>query len=223
MSQFHTSEFAGLEEKTMAAYESCRRRWERDGTAPPRGEDPMERAIADSWSRSGVPAAFRDVPPALRDSGWAYIHGPVGSGKTWGACRMLRRFIEQTSHEVAPGIFTRPNAHFATAQEYLEVFKSGYDGSSMDRALTLRNCEYLVVDDLGQEVPTQWAVSKLFDLVNHRWSEGKPTVFTSQLPPDAIESRLAVKGGEEQAAAISSRILGSCAVFGLGGADRRIA
>lgn len=222
MSQFNTGEFAELEEAMRAAYESSRRMWEREGAASPPDDDPRERAVAQSWRHSGVPSVFQDVEPALRDSGWAYIHGPVGSGKTLGACRMLRRFIERTSREVVPGVWTRPKAHFTTAQDYLELQKGGYGGSGMDRMLTLRNCEYLVVDDLGQEVPTQWAVSRLFDLVNHRWSEGKVTVFTSQFPPEGIESRLAVQGGEEQAAAISSRILGTCAVYGLGNADRRI-
>lgn len=184
-------------------------------------EDPRAEAIGRSWSRSGVPAIYRDVRPAKKPTGWAYITGPVGSGKTYGAVSMLRRFLEDSARELAPGFWSVPTVEFVTASGYLASVKAGFDGD--DRSGVYRSCACLVVDDLGQEVPTAWACDQLFELVNHRYNADLPTIVTSQFGVGAIASRLAKNGGREQAEAIASRLMGRCHAYRLEGTDRRLA
>lgn len=212
-----------LESVMLEAYGA----WKRDGgrrdrAAATPATDPRVDAVWGAWTSSGVPERCIDLLPCDDPVGWAYVWGPVGSGKTTGACRMLRRYVEERCREIAPGLWSRPRVKFTTAQGYLEDVRAAWQTPEMDRALVNRGCSCLVLDDLGQEPPTEWAVSRIFDLVDHRWSENLPTIVTSQFPLDALEARLARNGGEEQAAAIVSRLVGSCRVVRLDSGDRRL-
>ena len=48
----------------------------------------------------------------------------------------------------------------------------------------------LLIDDLGTERPTEWAVEKLEDLVDDRWLNKKLTVFTTNAPADELSPRV---------------------------------
>uniref|UniRef100_A0A6M3J8P6 Putative DNA replication initiation protein n=3 Tax=viral metagenome TaxID=1070528 RepID=A0A6M3J8P6_9ZZZZ len=48
----------------------------------------------------------------------------------------------------------------------------------------------LILDDLGVEKTSEWVADKLDTLVNHRWLEGKCTVFTTNLAPSQLAPRL---------------------------------
>lgn len=48
----------------------------------------------------------------------------------------------------------------------------------------------LILDDLGVEQSTPWAREKLDTLINHRWLEQKPTVFTTNMAPSQLHPRL---------------------------------
>lgn len=184
----------------------------------------LQQAVIDGMERAGVPKRYRDVKPAVVDLGgrpWAYISGGVGSGKTFLAAQMLCRHLIDGATSAGDGmLWFVPRARFVTASGYLAEVKRGFDGEGS--ASDIRRTSFLVLDDLGQEVPTQWAVAELFDLINFRYSEELPTVITSQFSRGAIARRLAQNGGEEQALAIASRLAEECEVFDLGTDDRRL-
>lgn len=186
--------------------------------------DPRLRAVAASWARADVPVRFRDVEPAEEPAGWAYITGPVGTGKTRGACRLLRRWLLDNARELVPGAFDVPTARFVTAPGYLRELKLAFDGRSTGALHPpIWDVGCLVLDDLGQENPTAWAVGEIFELVNYRDDRGLPIIVTSQFSLDSIARRLAANGGREQAEAIQSRLAGMCRGFKLSGPDRRCA
>lgn len=224
MGEFNTGRFAELEAAMMAAWEASRKaNAERPMSYGEARPDPHTEAIEAAWHRSGVPSLFLDVPDA--DSwGWAYISGPVGVGKSYLAASMLRRFIDETCTDLipqAPGqLWSRPKGYFCSEQEYVEHVKAAFKTSD-DRAIVWRDAELLVLDDLGQERPTEWSVSRLMDLVGHRHERQLPTIFTSQYPLRGIEARLAEGGNAEQAKAIASRLMGVCRAIRLDGQDRR--
>lgn len=175
------------------------------------------------WRAAGVPRRYLAVPPYDGDLGWAYLEGCVGAGKTYLACQMLRAFIERHTRRLSSEmlIFDCPKAHFLTATDYLDRLRDGYD--TRERSNPYRTCAFLVLDDLGQERPTQWAVEQLFALINARYNDDLPTVITSQFPLGGIAKRLAEAGGREQAEAIASRLMGSCTYYRLAARDRRLA
>jgi DNA replication protein DnaC len=46
-----------------------------------------------------------------------------------------------------------------------------------------------VLDDLGREKVTDWASERLYVLVNERYNALRPTVVTSNYPPDVLADR----------------------------------
>jgi hypothetical protein len=66
----------------------------------------------------------------------------------------------------------------------------------------------LVLDDVSQAIFTPAWSSKLFDLLESRLAAGLPTLWTSQLSPEDLRSKIVRQNGgdEEQAEAISRRL-----------------
>ncbi|MBM3121729.1 MAG: ATP-binding protein, partial [Chloroflexi bacterium] len=54
----------------------------------------------------------------------------------------------------------------------------------------MRQARLLVLDDLGTQASTPWAVEKLYQLLNHRYNATLPTVITTNLSLDDLDARL---------------------------------
>lgn len=73
----------------------------------------------------------------------------------------------------------------------------------------------LILDDIGgNEKISEWVLDKLYSIVDYRYEEILPTIFTSNCNYD----ELALKVGGR----ISSRIVGMTELFELGGLDKRL-
>jgi DNA replication protein DnaC len=77
----------------------------------------------------------------------------------------------------------------------------------------VKTAELLVMDDLGSEKVTSWVQERLFVIVNHRYQEERPTIFTSNIAPKDLPTQL----GERTA----SRIMSMCEWIALDGEDYR--
>ena len=58
------------------------------------------------------------------------------------------------------------------------------------------HCQFLVLDDLGAEKPTEWAVAKLDKIIDHRYISRLPTIFTSNLELGKLPLRIGDRLGE---------------------------
>ena len=82
--------------------------------------------------------------------------------------------------------------------EFLDAIRNEYDHPPRDSHGghvpgvfdQARVCTLLILDDLGVEKSTEWAIDKLDTLVNHRWVEGLQTVFTTNLAPSQLQPRI---------------------------------
>jgi DNA replication protein DnaC len=54
----------------------------------------------------------------------------------------------------------------------------------------IRSVPLLILDDLGAENPSSWALEKLFQLLNHRYSHRLPTVITTNANLDRLDPRI---------------------------------
>ncbi len=54
----------------------------------------------------------------------------------------------------------------------------------------VRTAALLVLDDLGTESATPWAREKLYQIINHRYVAKLPTVITTSVSPDDLDSRI---------------------------------
>lgn len=105
---------------------------------------------------------------------------------------------------------------FVTTPEFLDNLRGTYNdpGRNLDEWMdAVKNADFLVLDDLGAEKPTDWVRERIFVLVNHRYREQLPTVFTSNTGPKDLAEQL----GERTA----SRIIAMCDWIALEGEDYR--
>ena len=105
---------------------------------------------------------------------------------------------------------------FVTVPEFLDNLREAYmiPGRDLDEWMdAVKNADLLVLDDLGAEKPNPWVRERLFVVVNHRYREALPTIFTSNIGPRDLASQL----GERTA----SRIIAMCEWISLEGEDYR--
>jgi DNA replication protein DnaC len=115
--------------------------------------------------------------------GWLLITGGYGCGKTHLAAAIVNATLDAGRVGLflnAPDLLDHLRAAFSPDAEL------SYD-ALFDR---LRNAPLLVIDDLGAQSSTPWAMEKLFQLMNHRYNLRLPTVITTNQRLDEIEPRL---------------------------------
>ena len=143
-----------------------------------------------------------------------FLLGPPGVGKTHLAVAVLRRVIERTH---AHGLF------FDT-RELLRLIRTTYDpivqATESEVLRPVLDADLLVLDDLGAEKTSEWVEETLNHIVNHRYSQRRTTLFTSnyddkpdQTDPDSLVFRIGVR--------MRSRLHEMCDFLHLDGADYR--
>lgn len=119
-----------------------------------------------------------------------FLHGSCGAGKTHLACAVANALIEAEK----PVLMT---TFGDLVQEIKSTFLKGAKTSEKDIVEKYRKAPMLIIDDLGKEKPTEWSASILFSILNHRYSDIKPTIITSNFAPNVTISRIAP--GEDDA------------------------
>ena len=135
-----------------------------------------------------------------------YFCGDVGTGKTHLAVAVMNELIKRK----------RVPSLFVTVPELLDNLRGTYNdpGRDIDEWMdAVKNADFLVLDDLGSERPTEWVRERLFVVINHRYREQLPTLFTSNIGPKDLAAQL----GERTA----SRIIAMCDWISLEGEDYR--
>ena len=117
---------------------------------------------------------------AEHPSGWLYLAGPTGVGKTHIAASIVSESIAQ-GREVL----------FRFVPDLLDDLRRSYGpagGKSFDHIFSqVRDVDILVLDDFGAEASTAWAEEKLYQLIVHRHDSMMPTVFTSRTTLESID------------------------------------
>lgn len=136
----------------------------------------------------------------------SYFFGPCGTGKTYAAATAVRLAIQDGK-----------TAKLYPTMQLLEDIKRSWDtheNSPLDRACEV---DLLVLDDLGAERSTEWAVEKISTIIDSRTMAGNPTIITSNYRLGQLRDRWGAITG----ARIASRIAGACERIEVEGKDRR--
>ena len=143
-----------------------------------------------------------------------YIYGSVGRGKSYSAAALANAFVDAGYRTV-----------FTTASAMLERIKASFSGNGETDSVISRYaaCDVLVLDDLGKEDAKEWSSNMMFLVINARYENMRPTIFTSNYSPQALSKRLGRKGETETAEAIASRLSETTIPIHLTGPDMRIA
>lgn len=157
------------EARRQQARDSLNRFWERRvpgryaaaliDTLTPQ-QNPQGR-VATWWENGGQTLVLRSEKPGVGKS-----HAAVAVGR----------------HAVANGAWSA----FWTAIDLNDALRPGNDPAAYDVA---RECDLLVLDDLGRERITEWTIERLTSVLDARWSNDKRTVITTNLPGDKFVER----------------------------------
>ena len=113
------------------------------------------------------------------------FQGGTGLGKTFlSAC--IARVVAGNGHSVC----------YDTASSALEAFetkKFSRDAQAAENAAVkverMLDCELMILDDLGTEMPTPMSVSALYTLINTRLVNGRKTVISTNLTDAELSKR----------------------------------
>lgn len=155
-----------------------------------------------------IRSAFETIKETRRGM---YIHGAVGSGKTH-ICYAIKK------HYDAPmaGRYIRFwNVVDLMYEIRADFGRDAYDKRRPENELTdPKEKRLLILDDIGAEKATDFVAETLYRIVNYRYINDLPTIFTSNLSPQELADQI----GERSA----SRIVEMCDIYQLEGGDRRI-
>ena len=154
-----------------------------------------------------VPEDVRQAFEKIRETGRGlYIYGAVGTGKTHIAYTLYANSAEKAK------IWAR----FINVTELLRDMKTDFDRVEKhypeEDLMTYKGILFL--DDLGSEKLSDWVLETFYLIINKRYNEMRPTIFTSNFRLPELEKRIGDR--------IVSRIVEMCDRFEIKGQDRRL-
>ena len=126
-------------------------------------------------------------------SGSMLFSGDTGLGKTFLAACIARTVAERgysVIYESAAHLFSK-----------MERARFGGNEDTRHESEKYTQCDLLIIDDLGTEMPSQFVTSALYTLVNDRLLSGKSTIISTNLRADELDYRYSPQ--------IASRLRGS--------------
>lgn len=179
--------------------------------------------------RCRIPFRFVNAEADLSQIGLsnsAFIQGPTGTGKTHLACAMLREIISQNLYRHWNTKDAEMFLHtcFVSLPEFFQLIRNTFNRVMDDEEKTdfvnekflnaFTNYEWIVLDDLGVQKPTEWVIEMLYVYIEQRYVTQRPVILTSNLSLDEIALRYDDR--------IASRIREMCTHIQLEGRDRRL-
>ncbi len=140
------------------------------------------------------------------NSGNLLFNGGTGLGKTFLSACIAREVTEKgysVAYESAQHLFAK-----------LEKNRFHPDEESAQAVASFQDCDLLILDDLGTELPGNFVIAALYALVNDRLLAGKPMIISTNLNIDEISKRYSPQ--------IASRLRGSFQLLPFVGADIRV-
>ena len=139
-------------------------------------------------------------------SGNLLFSGDTGLGKTFLSACIARTVADRgysVVYESAGHLFSK-----------LERAKFSGDEQAREEVKKYNECDLLIVDDLGTEMPGQFTTAALYSLVNDRMLSGKAMIISTNLNTDDLARRYSTQ--------IASRLRGSFTRVAFLGEDIRI-
>jgi DNA replication protein DnaC len=112
-----------------------------------------------------------------------YIWGVPGNGKTKLAGAIVNVLAQK-------GYFVIYEKTTKLLQRIRDTFEDDSRISQSDIMRDLRMCDLLVLDDICVDKSSEWVEQMLFEIIDMRYEDKKPIVFTSNVPASKLASNL---------------------------------
>lgn len=101
-----------------------------------------------------------------------------GSGKTMLACCLGKTLMMRHNLRM----------RFITAPDYMNTVSESYkrDKGDIDPSAIYRECELLILDDIGTQMGKEWQQQEMFRLIDTRVTKGLVTIYTSNMSPEKL-------------------------------------
>ena len=175
--------------------ELCRQEQKKELTFLSAGQESFDQFRLDYYSDKPTPAGY--VPRVIMEktyntcrryafgfhdkAGNLLFSGNTGLGKTFlSAC--IARTVADQGYSV---VYESAGKLFQTLE------KARFEASDENRraAAKYAECDLLIVDDLGTELPGQFVTAALYSLINDRLLEAKPTIISTNLSEEELIRR----------------------------------
>lgn len=139
-----------------------------------------------------------------------FITGPKGTGKTHLAAAIANQIMQEGTGVICMTMID-------LLDRIKETFAQRRTGEATegDILTTYKEVPLLIIDDMGKEPPTEWAVSKIYAIINARYEAYLPTIVTTNYSDSELVRRLTPKdtGDQTTADATIDRLREMCAAI----------
>lgn len=143
-----------------------------------------------------------------------YFYGDCGTGKTHLAAAISLELIKKQ----VPVIF---KTDIDLLSELKKTFDGNGDATEHEILELYRQADLLVIDDLGKQNPTNWALPILSNIINDRYEDMRPVIVTTNYSDSELIARLSKYGDFKTAKSLVSRLHGMCMGVEVSGEDYR--
>lgn len=134
--------------------------------------------------------------------GGVLLTGLPGRGKTWQMFG-IGRSLAADGYRVV----------WENVARWIDSLKPGRSRDCPGGMDDIYDADLLLLDDLSAHRHTPFAEAVLDDLIDYRWSEQRPCIITTNIPPGKLSEALGLR--------IASRLAGMCKPVHIDGPDRR--
>lgn len=139
------------------------------------------------------------------------LYGPPGTGKTFLAFCVANELLNNMVPVIAI-------SSIGLLGKIKETYNTWGSEGEVEIINSLKNASLLVLDDLGAENNTAWSKEKIYEIIDARYRDGKPSIITTNLTREGLKKRLA---GEDGVFRTYDRIIEMCCPVEVEGSSRR--
>ncbi len=141
-----------------------------------KAKEQQEKDKAQLFAEAGVDtSATKRCEPApiiskiYQEGKGCFLYGSTGAGKTTMLDAIAYRIIAGNVYEAGGRINCKKRVRMVGAVELFESLRGYGSDAARQRLEDLKTCDWLLIDDLGQERSSEWVVERLYELLDARY------------------------------------------------------